>query len=334
MKAFIRSAGSYVPSRVLTNHDLALEMDTSDEWIFNATGIHKRRIADAAEAASDLGTNAALAAIQATARDGGLPIDPLKIDLVLTATATPDYQGFPSTASIIQDRIGARNAGAMDVVAACTGFIYALETARNFILAGSARHVLVIGTEIFSRIVNWKDRSTCVLFGDGAGAVIVSATDDPGVGEIKKSYLRSDGSGAVHLLRPAGGTRTPYVHGKVPETDLFVHMNGRQVYIFAVGAIIETINALLAANQLTMDDITYVVPHQANRRIIEAACKRENWPDCKFHMNMDEYANTSAASIPIALDELYREGKLQRGQKILTVGFGAGLSYGGNILSW
>ena len=334
MKAFIRSAGSYVPNRVLTNHDLAREMDTSDEWIFNATGIHKRRIADVSEAASDLGCNAALAAIRATERDGGIPIKASDLDLILTATATPDYQGFPSTASIIQDRLGASQAGAMDIVAACTGFIYALETARNFILAGSARHVLVIGTEIFSRIVNWKDRSTCVLFGDGAGAVIVSAVEDPRDGDILKSYLRSDGSGALHLLRPAGGTRTPFVPGKVPEEDLFVHMNGRQVYIFAVSAIIETVNTLLANNQMTMDDIDFVVPHQANRRIIEAACKREGWPESKFHMNMDEYANTSAASIPIALDELYAAGRLKRGMKILTVGFGAGLSYGGNILIW
>jgi 3-oxoacyl-[acyl-carrier-protein] synthase-3 len=334
MKAFVRATGSYVPDRILSNHDLAQVMDTSDEWIFTHTGIHNRRIADPAEAASDLGLQAARACLAACNADGGPALGVDDIDLILVATATPDHPGFPSTAAIIQHKLGARNAGAMDLVAACTGFIYALETARCFVAAGTARNVLVIGSEVFSRIVNWKDRSTCVLFGDGAGAVMVSAAEHPDHGEILKSYLRADGSGADHLMRPAGGSREPFIAGETPEADQFVTMNGRQVYIFAVAAIIETVNRMLEVAGLSIDDIDHIVPHQANRRILEAACKRAGWSEDKFHMNMDEYANTSAASIPIALDELYRAGRLKRGERILTVGFGAGLTYGGNIFYW
>jgi 3-oxoacyl-[acyl-carrier-protein] synthase-3 len=334
MKAYIRATGSYVPERILSNHELATMMETSDEWIFTHTGIHNRRIADPSEAASDLGAKASLACLAACNADGGPAVTPADIDLVIVATATPDYPGFPSTAAVIQDKIGAMNAGAMDVSAACTGFIYALETARCFVAAGSARNVLVIGTEVFSRIVNWKDRSTCVLFGDGAGAVLVSASEKPGQGEILKSYLRADGSGAAHLMRAAGGSRTPFVAGETPDDQQYVSMNGRQVYIFAVGAIIETVNKMLEAAGITMADVDHIVPHQANRRILEAACKRAGWSEDKMVMNMDEYANTSAASIPIALDELYRQGRLKRGERILTVGFGAGLTYGGNIFHW
>jgi 3-oxoacyl-[acyl-carrier-protein] synthase-3 len=334
MKAFIRATGSYVPSRILSNHDLAKVMDTSDEWIFTHTGIHNRRIADPCEAASDLGAKAAEACLAACNADGGATIGIDDIDLIIVATATPDHPGFPSTAAIVQHKLGAKNAGAMDIAAACTGFIYALETARCFVSAGSARNVLVIGTEVFSRIVNWKDRSTCVLFGDGAGAVLVSAAEQPDHGEILKSYLRADGSGADFLTRKAGGSREPYIAGETPEADQYVTMNGRQVYIFAVSAIIETVNKMLEVAGLTIVDIRHIVPHQANRRILEAACKRAGWSEDKFHMNMDEYANTSAASIPIALDELYRAGRLKRGERILTVGFGAGLTYGGNIFYW
>ena len=334
MKAFIRATGSYVPTRILSNHDLAKEMDTSDEWIFTHTGIHNRRIADPSEAASDLAFKAAEACLAACNADGGPQVAVTDIDLILVATATPDFPGFPATAAIVQHKLGAINAGAMDVAAACTGFIYALETARCFVSAGSARNVMVIGSEVFSRIVNWKDRTTCVLFGDGAGAVLVCANEHPDHGEILKSYLRADGSGAGYLMREAGGSRKPFLSGTTPEAEQYVSMNGRQVYIFAVGAIIETVNKMLEVAGLSIEDIDHIVPHQANRRILEAACARAGWPQSKFHMNMDEYANTSAASIPIALDELYRAGRLHRGERILTVGFGAGLTYGGNIFYW
>lgn len=339
MKAILRSLGSCVPEKVLTNQDLSAMVDTSDEWIRTHTGIGKRHVAADGEATSDLAVKAALAALEFTRNDGGIPVSAADIDLILCATATPDHVGFPSTACIIQDRIQAVRAGAMDITAACTGFIYGVETAKNFILAGSARNVLVIGAEVFTRILNWKDRSTCVLFGDAAGAAIVSAADlsDTSLhssGSIGKSFLASSGSGALHLCRLAGGTRYPWKPGVTPEEDLYLSMNGRQVYVFAVQAIIDSVHAILDANGLGFNDIDLVVPHQANRRIIEAACKREGWDENLFFTNMDEYANTSAASIPLAMDELYRQGRLRRGMKVITVGFGAGLTYGGNLITF
>jgi len=331
MKAIIRSLGSYAPSRVMTNEELSGLVDTSDEWIYSHTGIKRRHIADESEAASDLGFKAAQRALEASQNDGEPEIKADDIDLILCATSTPDFPGFPSTACIIQDLLQAKNAAAMDVTAACTGFIYALETAKNFIVSGSARQVLVVGTEIFSRIINWKDRSTCVLFGDGAGAALLSASerDDPAF--IGKSCLYSQGSGATFLSRPSGGSRIRKQEEN-SEADQYVQMNGRQVYVFAVQAIIDSINLTLEKNHLNFEDIDYVVPHQANRRIIEAACKRANWDEAKFHLNMEEYANTSAASIPLALDELYLAGKLKPGTTVITVGFGGGLTYGSNLL--
>jgi 3-oxoacyl-[acyl-carrier-protein] synthase-3 len=317
----------------MTNADLAKFVETSDEWIFSHTGIKERRIAQPDQAASDLGVAAAQEALR-----GGILLSPESgeidaddIDLILLATSTPDYIGLPSTACVVQDRLGIKKAGAMDMVAACSGFIYALETARNFVESGSAKNVLVIGTEVYSKIVNWKDRSTCVLFGDGAGAVVVSASPEGSPSRLMRSVLGSRGSGVEHLLRRAGGTRKAFVPGETPEEELYLTMNGRQVYIFAVQAIIDTIKELLEINNLTFDQIDHVVPHQANRRIIEASCKRTGWPEDKFFMNMDRFANTSAASIPIAMDEMVKKGILTRGQTILTIGFGSGLTYGGNL---
>jgi 3-oxoacyl-[acyl-carrier-protein] synthase-3 len=336
MQAYIRSVGAYVPEKIVTNNDLAKTIDTSDDWIFSHTGIHERRIAAEDQAASDLGYEAVKRALQNLRiqdPDGG-EVAGADIDLVLLATSTPDYPGLPSTACVVQDMVGAKNAGAMDLIAACTGFIYGLETAKNYVVSGAARNVLVIGAEVYSKIVNWKDRSTCVLFGDGAGAVLVSPAPEGSESGIHRSVLGSQGSGVKHLLRPAGGSRTPYIHGVTPEEDLYLQMNGRQVYVFAVGAITDTVNRLLELNALTMDEIDHVVPHQANRRIIEAACKRNGWPEEKFFMNIDRFANTSAASIPIALDELQSMGRLKRGDKILTIGFGSGLTFGGNYFVW
>lgn len=333
MNAYIRTLGAYVPERIMKNDEWTQYMETSDEWIFAHTGIRERRIAAPEQAASDLGVAAALAAFKNGAWiDGaGGVVSADEIDLILLATSTPDYIGLPSTACVVQDRLGVERAGAMDVVAACSGFIYALETARTFIETGSAKNVLVIGTEVYSKIINWNDRGTAVLFGDGAGAVVVSPAPEGSPSKLYRSVLGSKGSGVEHLLRAAGGTRKPYVAGVTPEEELLLYMNGRQVYIFAVGAIIDTVNRLLELNGMTMDEIDHVVPHQANRRIIEAACKRVGWPEEKFFMNMDKYANTSAASIPIAMDEMLAAGILQRGQKILTIGFGAGLTFGGNL---
>lgn len=324
MPAHIVSVGSFVPPRVMTNDELAKIVDTSDEWIFTHTGIHARHIAAEDVAASDLGVEAARMALE----KASIPAD--EIDLVLLATSTPDYPGLPATASIVQDRLGARRAGAMDLVAACSGFVYGLSTATAFVDAGQAQTVLVIGSEVYSKIIDWNDRNTCVLFGDGAGAVVVRPGDGPGV---RDSVLHSIGSGAGALYRPAGGSRERCT-ADTPQERTKLQMQGRQVYNFAVQAIIDTIDELLARNHLSIGDVDHVVAHQANVRIIDAACRRAGYPASIFFKNIAEYANTSAASIPIALDNMEDRGILERGQTVITVGFGSGLSYGGNLLTW
>jgi 3-oxoacyl-[acyl-carrier-protein] synthase-3 len=312
----------YVPERIMENHELSGLVDTSDEWIYSHTGIRRRRIAADHQATSDL---AVLAGEQALIR-AGLPAE--NLDLVLVATSTPDYLGFPSTASLVQHGLGASKAGAFDISAACTGFVYALETARAFIVAGTARHVLVIGAETFSRIVNWKDRNTCILFGDGAGAVLLGHSDDAG---FYPSYLRSEGEGGSSLLRPTGGTRVPKSTG--PDSS-FVAMDGRAVYAFAIRVIKDSILEVLARNGRRLDEVKWIVPHQANVRIVDSAAKRLELPLDRFYLNMEDYANTSGATIPLALAEMDAKGLLSRGDLVLTVGFGAGLSYGANLFTW
>ncbi len=319
----------YVPQRRMSNNEFAELVDTSDEWIYSHTGIRYRHIADDSEAASDLAYHASIQALERAS------LEPGQIDLVLLATSTPDYPGLPSTASIVQDRIGAKKAGAMDIVAACTGFVYGVETARAFVSSGAARTVLVIGSEVYSKILNWRDRDTCVLFGDGAGAAVVKRSDEEsGQSEILDSFLRSRGNGARTLLRPSGGSRTPFVPGETEIETTKLYMDGRRVYRFAVGALTDVVNYLLERNDLTIDQIDHIVPHQANIRIIDAACKRGGFPPEKFFTNLDQYANTSAASIPIALHEMVEKGRLQRGDMVITVAFGAGLTYGGNLIRW
>jgi 3-oxoacyl-[acyl-carrier-protein] synthase-3 len=327
MNAVIRSVGAYVPSKRLSNDDVAKMVDTSDEWIFSHTGIKNRHIADPAEATSDLATKAAESAL----KRAGIPAE--EVDMILTATCTPDYVGFPSTACIIQDRLKAVHAGCLDISAACTGFIYGLQLAKSLISSEAAGNVLVIGAETMSRITDWTDRNTCVLFGDGAGAAVVSADGAQSKGIIN-SVLQAEGQGNQLLQRPVGGTRTPYKEGQYKESDFMTKMAGQEVYHFAVRVIIDTIKKLLKMNDLTIDDLAYIVPHQANVRIIQAACKRAKLPLDKFYLNMDEYANTSAASVPIALNEMYEKKLLKTGDLILTVGFGGGLTYGGNLIQW
>ena len=328
MKAKITGVGAYVPSRRMHNDELATIVDTSDEWIYSHTGIRFRHIAADDQAASDL---AVPAAHQAMERAG---VSPEEVDLVLVATSTPDYVGLPSTACVVQEKMDIPRAGAMDLMAACTGFIYGLETARNYIVAGSARTVLLVGTEVYSKIVNWKDRRSCVLFGDGAGAVVVQAADDGDPSHILPALLGSRGSGAEALYRSHGGTRHPYQPGTTPEEDLKLKMDGRRVYNFAVSAVVDTVRELLDRHSLLFEDLAQVVPHQANERIINAAAKRAGWEPERFYVNIAEYANTSAASIPIALNELWEQKGIERGDLILTVGFGSGLTYGGNLLYW
>ena len=324
MKAQIRSIGIYLPERRMPNEAFTKFLDTSDEWITSNTGIKNRYIADDEQAASDLGYEAAKQALEKA------EISALEVDLVLVATATPDYRGFPSTACIIQDRLGATGAGAFDISAACTGFVYALETARNYIVSNAAEKVLVIGTEIYSRVLDWTDRSTCVLFGDGAGAAFISnGSAERG---ILDSVLGSDGSRA-DVLKIPGGSR---VSSEPMEAngEYYLTMRGRPVYNFAVRVITEVVSLLLERNKLTFDDLAYIVPHQANIRIIQSAARRLKIPVEKFFTNIADVANTSAASIPLALRDMVEDGRLKRDDLIVTVGFGGGLTYGGNLIRW
>jgi len=340
----IIATGRAVPSRRVSNDELAKTMDTSDEWIRSHTGIGSRHIADDETATSDLALDAAqkaLAALAASDKElaGSVEAAARSLDLILVAPASGDYFGFPSTACIIQDRLGAAKAAAMDVGAGCTGFIYALDAAAGMLVIGAQRkRALVIGAEILSRITDWNDRGTAVLFGDGAGAVILEKTAAPMEGPGKRGLIRSilgaEGSGAAHLILERGGTRNPYKQGEVIDVPPHIYMNGRAVYNFAVRVITDTIAKLMAEEGVTIDDIARIVPHQANARIMQAAAKRLGIPEEKFFLNIEEYANTSAASVPIALDELYRDGGIQRGDLIMTLGFGAGLTYGGNLIVW
>ncbi len=326
MQAQVTGIGAYVPERRMSNDEIAQIVDTSDEWIRSHTGIGSRHIAADDEAASDLGARAAERAIT----DAGISAH--DVDMILLATSTPDYPGLPSTACIVQDQIGAGNAAAMDLVAACSGFVYGLETARAYVESGLARTVLLIGSEVYSRIVNWKDRSTCVLFGDGAGAAVIQAQESTGSG-IRASYLRSRGSDAKSLYRPAGGSRTPLADGDTTDERSFLYMDGRRVYNFAVSVLVEIITTLLEREGLTIDDVDYIVPHQANIRILDAAARRGGIPKDKFFTNLEEFANTSAASIPIALDQMKRSGLISHGSTIMTIGFGSGLTFGGNLIT-
>lgn len=328
MKAFIKSTGSYLPVKTVSNDELAKTIDTSDEWIFSHTGIHERHIAAENEAASDLALHAARRALHQAGMTGN------EIDMILVATSTPDYPAFPSTACLIQDAIKARNAGAMDITAACTGFVYGLATAENFIKSSACKNVLVVSSEVFSRILDWKHRNTCVLFGDGAGAVIVSACGDNSQSCIHGSILGSRGSGHKALYIPHGGSRRPLAAGETVTNDIYLKMDGREVYMFAVSTIKESILTILETHNYTIDDVAYIVPHQANVRILKSASKRTGIPMEKFYINLTNYANTSAATIPIALDEMNTKGLLKRGDLIITVGFGAGLTYGANIINW
>lgn len=306
----IAAVGSYSPQKVVTNDELSTLVQTSDEWIRSHTGIAKRHLADQTERTSDL----AYLAIQDLLQRYSVDIN--TIDAIIVATATSDYPGFPSTASLLAGRLGI-SGPAFDMTAACTGFIYALETGRCMIESGSIRRALVVGAEKLSSVVDWGDRNTCVLFGDGAGCILLEAScNQKG---IIDTHLASEPGELSLYIDPT--TRT-------------IRMDGRTVYTFAVRAIGSTIQLLLERNNLTIDDIAWVVPHQANERIIAACAKRLEIETSKFYLNIAEHANTSAASIPIALGEMEREHLLKPGQLVLLAGFGAGLTYGGTLIRW
>ena len=333
----ITATGSYVPEKIITNDDLSKIVDTSDEWIRSHTGIGARHVARDDEATSDLAYQAAMSVLRSVDPDNPERVA-ADIDLIVVSTASPDYPGFPSVACIVQNRIGAHNAGAMDVSAGCTGFIYALDTASCMMAAGGRKKALVIGSDTLSRITDWTDRNSCVLFGDGAGAVLLESTDAPSSGSQKRGIIRSilgaDGSGSEYLMLRRGGTREPFRKNETVEKPAHIEMNGHSVYLFAVNAVTSTIKRLLDSEGLSMDQVARIVPHQANERIISAAAKRLGIDMDKFFLNIEKYANTSTASVPLALDELAHEGSLKKGDIIMTVGFGAGLTYGGNLIVW
>jgi 3-oxoacyl-[acyl-carrier-protein] synthase-3 len=321
MNVHITGVGSGLPARLVTNDELAKMIDTTDEWIVSHTGIHARHIVGPEESSATLATAAAKMAL---AKAG---VKPEELGLVVMSTSTPDYGAFPCSACLVQRDIGAVNAGAFDLFAACTGFIYALETARS-LMQNDPRPALVIGADVMSRITDWKDRNTCVLFGDGAGAVVLQASEQPG--GIRHSILRADGTG-FQALYHEGGCRTPLTG---PWMRAYLQMHGRQVFNFAVKAFEEIIRDLMARDGLTLDDVRWIVPHQANVRIIEATARRLDTGLERFYVNIGELANTSAATIPLALEQMQREGKLQNGDTIILAGFGAGLTWGGTLIQW
>lgn len=327
--AHIVGWGKYVPERVVTNGELSRTVDTSDEWIRTRTGISERRVAGDGETTSSMATQAAWRALEAAG------LSPGQIDLIIVATATPDY-AFPATACLVQDALGARKAAAFDLSAGCTGFVYALGVAVDMVAArdgpGETPTALVIGAETLSRITDWSDRSTCVLFGDGAGAVVLQANGAPG--GVLSTFLGADGSGGDLLYLPAGGSQEPASHRTVSERLHYLRMRGREVFRFAARAMPEAAHRVLDQAGLSPADLALLVPHQANQRILEAATKLLGLPPEKVYSNLERYGNTSAASIPIALCEAVEEGLIQRGDVVVCVGFGAGLTWGATALRW
>ncbi len=328
----------YVPENCISNQELSQKVDSSDEWIVSHTGIHQRHIASKEQASSDLGAKAA----EKVLLRAGLTAE--NIDLIIVSSSAPDYYGFPSTACVIQHQLSCSQAAAFDIKAACSGFVYGLQIGKSMMLADKQyQNVLLISAEKLSAITNWSDRSTAVLLGDGAGAVLLSRQS--GNSKIIDSVLRSDGKGAKALLVPDGGSRNPIVPSvpldiqdnitaATPTMRNKLEMDGRAVYNFAVQANQDIIQILLQRNNLCLDEIAYIVPHQANERIIQAVAKRKNIPLERFYLNIASYANTSSASIPIALCEMQEKHILNKGDLVLTVGFGSGLTYGGNLIRW
>jgi 3-oxoacyl-[acyl-carrier-protein] synthase III len=324
-RARIIGTGSYLPEKILTNADLEKTLDTSDEWIVSRTGIRERRVAAEGEFTSDLAVKAARQALQManTAAE--------EIDLIIVGTITGDYP-WPATACLVQHQLGASNASAHDVSAACSGFVYALDSASNAIVAGRAKKALVIGAEILTRIIDWQDRNSCVLFGDGAGAVVLEAQDSEF--GIISTHLHTDGSYLELLYQPGFGSRHPVSTGGMENRLSFLHMQGNEVFKVAVRSLSEVAQEALQANGLQASDIDLFIPHQANRRILEAAAKRIGFSDAQVFINVDRYGNTSGASIPIALDEANRSGRLKEGDYVMFDAFGGGFTWGAVLLRW
>jgi 3-oxoacyl-[acyl-carrier-protein] synthase-3 len=314
----ITGLGAYAPERVITNDELAGMVDTSDEWIVERTGIRERRVAADSEALSDISLPAAHQALEQAGSDG------TDIDLLIVATVTPDMM-FPSTSALLADRLGAVDAAAYDLSAGCTGFMYALAQAYGMVAAGLSRRALVVGGDLLSRILDWTDRSTVVLFGDGAGAVVLEASDEPGFLGFE---LGADGAGGEHLWLPGSGSR------RFETPDRLVRMNGREVFKFATRVLVQSGSAVLEQCGSSVDEVDVYVPHQANVRIIDHATKKLGIPSERVVINVDRYGNTSSGSIPLALAEAQEDGRLRRGSLLLMTGMGAGLTWGSALMRW
>jgi 3-oxoacyl-[acyl-carrier-protein] synthase-3 len=318
VRVSITGLGAYAPERVVTNDDLSQLVDTSDEWIMERTGIRERRIASDEQALSDLTLPAARQALEQAGSDG------TDIDLVIVATVTPDMM-FPSTSALLADQLGARDAAAYDLSAGCTGFMYAIAQGYGMIAAGLSHRALVVGGDLLSRILDWSDRSTVVLFGDGAGAVVLERSDEAGFLAFE---LGADGAGGEHLWLPGSGSR------RFEDPEQFVKMNGREVFKFATRVLVQSAEAVLARYGATIEDVDVYVPHQANVRIIDHATKKLGIPSDRVVTNVDRYGNTSSGSIPLALAEAQADGRLQPGNLVLMTGMGAGLTWGSALMRW
>lgn len=325
IQAGILGVGSYVPERILTNKELEKTVDTSDEWITSRSGIKERRIADPGYSTADLAVRASRKALEHAG------VKPEELDLIILTTCSKDMI-MPAGACIVQDQLGAVNAGAFDLEAGCTGFVYSLTIASQFIATGSMKRILVVGSEVLSKLINWEDRNTCVLFGDGAGAVVVGPVA-PGEG-LLASKLSAEGAGWVHLSIPAGGAKMPTTPETVEQKLHYVHMAGKDVFRYAVRVMEEEALQIVEKAGLKLSEIDLFIPHQANMRIIEHAAKKLKLPMEKVIVNLDRYGNTSTASIPLGLDEAVRSGRVKAGDNIVMVAFGAGLTSGAVVLKW
>ncbi|MCC6406408.1 MAG: ketoacyl-ACP synthase III [Planctomycetes bacterium] len=321
----IAGTGACMPSRVMTNHDFEKLVDTSDEWIQQRTGIKERRFVSENECTSDLCVTAAQRALEAAGMQAS------ELDLVVTGTLTPDYL-LPGVSCLVQDRIGAKNAGAFDCSAACTGFLTALSIGEAFVGSGRAKAVMVLGAESLSRFLDLNDRTSCIIFGDGAGAVVLRPWEQCRTGEVLRTTLGADGSGYEFIHMKGGGAKTPPTAESVARGDHFIRMRGREVFRFAVTKMADLIVQMAEGH--SYEEIGLIVPHQVNARIIESAMERVGWPLDKVFINIDKYGNTSAATVPVALDEARRAGRLEPGKLVISVAFGAGLTWGGTLIRW
>ena len=326
MRSMIVGTGAYAPRKVLTNLDLEKLVETTDQWIVDRTGIRERHVAGPEEATSDMAYAATLRACEMAG------VDPVDLGLIIVGTITGDMP-WPATAALVQGRLGNKKAFAFDVSAACSGSLYALSIADRYVSTGIVKRALVIGADTLTKIVDWKDRNTCVLFGDGAGAMVLAPGDDPKRG-IQSIHLHTDGSQWNILHQPGPGSRIPLSPELLEKRQQYLFMNGREVYKFAVRALVDACKEALTANQLTPNDVTYVIAHQANKRILDATLERLEIPSSKCWMNLEKYGNTSAASVPTTLDEANRAGWFKPGDVILVTAIGAGMAWGAGVIRW